>query len=73
MVERDEMTELLYDRRTFSKITKNSAVTKVLFISRELKRNSSQEYKLYLLHRAQQRADQRREPKPVVVNNLKTI
>src|SRR3990170_3246470 len=59
MDERDIITELLYDRRTISEIAKAIGRHKST-ISRELKRNSSAGYRLYLSHRAQQRADQRR-------------
>lgn len=59
MTERDIITELLYERRTVSEIAKVLCRHKST-ISRELKRNSSSEYKLYLSHRAQHRADQRR-------------
>ena len=59
MTERDKITELLYERKTISEIAKALGRHKST-ISRELKRNSSSEYKLYLSHRAQSRADQRR-------------
>src|SRR3990170_3300219 len=59
MTERDKITELLYERKTVSEIAKAIGCHKST-ISRELKRNSSPEYKLYLSYRAQQRADQRR-------------
>jgi len=59
MTERDTLTELFYERKTVSEIAKALGRHKST-ISRELKRNSSPEYKLYLSHRAQQRADQRK-------------
>src|SRR3989338_6514166 len=59
MTERDKITELLYERKTVSEIAKAIGCHKST-ISRELKRNSSPEYKLYLSHRAHHRADQRR-------------
>lgn len=59
MAERDRITELLYEGKTRSEIARAIGRHKGT-ISRELKRNSSPEYKLYLSHRAQQRADQRR-------------
>ena len=59
MTERDTITELLYERKTVSEIAKAIGCHKST-ISRELKRNSSPEYKLYLSHRAHHRADQRR-------------
>ncbi|OHB99976.1 MAG: hypothetical protein A2Z57_12435 [Planctomycetes bacterium RIFCSPHIGHO2_12_39_6] len=59
MVERDKITELRYEWKNISEIARALRCHKST-ISRELKRNSSQGYKLYLSHRAQQRADQRR-------------
>ena len=56
---RDRITELLYEGKTRSEIARAIGRHKGT-ISRELKRNSSPEYKLYLSHRAQQRADQAR-------------
>ena len=59
MTERDKRTALLYERKTLSEIAKAIGRHKST-ISRELKRNSSPEYNLYLSHRAHHRADQRR-------------
>src|SRR3990167_8803551 len=59
ITERDTITEMLYERKTISEIAKELGRHRST-ISRELKRSSSPEYKLYLSHRAQQRADQRR-------------
>ena len=59
MTERDRITEFLYERKPVSEIAKAIGRDKST-ISRELTRNSSPEYNLYLSHRAQQRADQRR-------------
>src|SRR3972149_1786025 len=59
MVQSVKITELRYEWKNISEIARALRCHKST-ISRELKRNSSQGYKLYLSHRAQQRADQSR-------------
>ncbi len=58
--ERDVITTMLSEKRSLSEIAKALGRSKST-ISRELKRNSSPEYKLYLSHRAHGRAEGRRE------------
>ena len=58
--ERDVMTTLLSEKRSLGEIAKALGRSKST-ISRELKRNSSSEYKLYLSHRAHGRAEGRRK------------
>ena len=55
LTERDVITTMLADNKTQGEITKTLGRDKST-ISRELKRNSSPEYKLYLSHRAHGRA-----------------
>ena len=58
--ERDTITNMLYDKKSLSDVAKALGRSKST-ISRELKRNSSAEYRLYLSHRAHERAELRRE------------
>lgn len=58
--ERDVITTMLAQKRTLAEIAKALGRSKST-ISRELKRNSSPEYRLYLSHRAQGRARERRQ------------
>jgi len=60
MSERDTITTMLSEEKKLSEIAKVLGRDKST-ISRELNRNSSPEYKLYLSHRAQQRADEKRK------------
>lgn len=60
LAERDLITTMLSENRSIGDIAKVLGRSKST-ISREVKRNSSPEYKLYLSHRAQERAARRRE------------
>lgn len=60
LAERDVITTMLFEKHTLGEIAKSLGRSKSA-ISRELKRNSSSEYKLYLSHRAHGRAVQRRK------------
>lgn len=60
MSERDQITLMLHEKHTLGEIAKALGRSKST-ISRELQRNSSPEYKLYLSHRAHARALVRRE------------
>src|SRR3990172_9802230 len=57
--ERDKITIMLSEKKTLGEIGKELGRSKST-ISRELKRNSSAEYKLYLSHRAHARSVLRR-------------
>jgi len=57
--ERDNITIMKSEGKTLSEIARVIGRNKGT-ISRELQRNSSPEYKLYLSHRAQGRAEQRK-------------
>lgn len=56
LAERDQITQLLWDGKEVSGIAEALGRDKST-ISRELKRNSSPEYKKYLSHRAHLRAE----------------
>ena len=58
--ERDVITTMLAQKKTLGEIA-NALSRSKSTISRELQRNSSPEYKLYLSHRAQGRASERRK------------
>lgn len=60
LTERDRITQMLWEGKKVSEIAKALGRDKST-ISRELKRNSSPEYKKYLSHRAHLRAEERRE------------
>ena len=60
MPERDKITVMLSEKKTFGDIAKELGRSKST-ISRELKLNSSPEYRLYLSHRAHARSVSRRE------------
>src|SRR3989338_9116208 len=60
LAERDQITQLLWEGKKASEIAEALGRDKST-ISRELKRNSSPEYKKYLSHRAHLRAEKRRE------------
>ena len=60
LVERDVITTMLSEKKSLGEIAKALGRSKST-ISRELKRNSSPHYKLYLSHRAHGRAVDRRE------------
>ena len=59
LTERDQITQMLWDGKKVSEIAEALGRDKST-ISRELKRNSSPEYKKYLSHRAHLRAEERR-------------
>ncbi|MGH7275367.1 MAG: IS30 family transposase [Nitrospiria bacterium] len=58
--ERDKITTLLYERKSLGEIALLLGRSKST-ISREIKRNSSPEYQLYLSHRAHGRSEARRK------------
>lgn len=58
LLERDQITVMLHDKKSMGDIAKALGRSKGT-ISRELKRNSSPEYRLYLSHRAHGRAELR--------------
>jgi IS30 family transposase len=58
--EKDVITTMLSEKRSLGEIAKALGRSKST-ISRELKRNCSPEYKLYLSHRAHGRAEGRRK------------
>jgi IS30 family transposase len=60
LVERDVITTMLSEKKSLGEIAKVLGRSKST-ISRELKRNSSPHYKLYLSHRAHGRAVDRRK------------
>lgn len=71
LVERDVITTMLSEKHNLCEIAKSLGRSKST-ISRELKLNSSPEYKLYLSHRAHLRAVQRRKEasrRPRLKNN----
>lgn len=72
LAERDVITTMLSEKRSLGEIAKALGRSKST-ISRELKRNCSPEYKLYLSHRAHGRAEGRRKEaskRPRLKNNL---
>lgn len=58
--ERDLITTMLYEHKSFGEIARALGRSKST-ISREIKRNASPEYQLYLSHRAQGRSEERRK------------
>ena len=60
LLERDQITILRHDKKSMGDIAKSLGRSKSS-ISREIKRNSSAEYNLYMSHRAHERSELRRE------------
>lgn len=58
--ERDKITTMLYERKSFGEIALALGQSKST-LSREIKRNASPEYQLYLSHRAHGRSEERRK------------
>lgn len=58
--ERDKITTMLYEHKSFGEIALALGRSKST-ISREIKRNASPEYQLYLSHRAHGRSEERRK------------
>jgi len=60
LTERDKITTLLYERKSLGEMALVLGRSKST-LSREIQRNASPEYKLYLSHRAQGRSEERRK------------
>ncbi|MEK7190824.1 MAG: IS30 family transposase [Pseudomonadota bacterium] len=60
LLERDQITVMRHDKKSMGDIAKALGRSKST-LSREIKRNSSAEYKLYMSHRAHERSKLRRE------------